>query len=155
MSQLARSSRTAAHATEIIVRDTTISPRRSEELVLTWVISRAGAAACGMVKEPVGHPVKLEIHLASPRSGAHITPTVRIVDGVIETALPAPGIGGTWIEDSISGVWHLDVEGVLKLTIRQTMDRIEALYARTPLLAAAGLGGGRYEFEGAAVRSSR
>lgn len=158
MSQVARSSsRTAAHPAEpqVVVRDTTISPRRFEDFVLTWSISRAGAAACGMVKDSLGHPVKLEIRIMSPRRGVNVIPGARVVDGNTETVLPSPETGAAWIEDTISGVWHLDVEGLLKLTIRQSIDRIEALYARTPLLAAAGLGGGRYEFEGAAVLVTR
>jgi hypothetical protein len=154
MSQVVRSSsRTVPHEPTVVVRDTSISPRRVEDLVLTWSISRAGAAACGMVKDPIGPPVKLEIRLSSPRRSASISPAARVVDGASEVALPTPIAAASWIEDSISGVWHLDVEGLLKLTIRQGPEGTEALYARTPLLAAAGLGGGRYEFEGAAIRA--
>ncbi len=140
---------------EVIVRDTSFTTRRIDELVLTWSISRVGAAACGMVKEPVGAPVKLEVRMAAPRRGLRAILAARVVDGGAETVLQIPDAPAAWIEDSIPGVWHLDVEGLLKLTVRQDADQIEALYARTPLLAAAGLGGGRYEFEGAALRTIR
>lgn len=158
MSQLAKQ-RGAAHSVpvepEVIVRDASFTVRRADELVLTWSISRVGAAACGMVKETSGPPVKLEVRMAAPRRGLRALLGARVVDGNVETTLQVPDAAAAWIEDSIPGVWHLDVEGLLKLTVRQDADRIEALYARTPLLAAAGLGGGRYEFEGATLRAIR
>ena len=140
---------------EIIVCDTAFSARRTDELVLTWSISRVGAAACGMVKDASGPPVQLEIRMAAPHRGLRAVPGARVVDGNTETTLQVPDAPAAWIEDSIPGVWHLDIEGLLKLTIRQGTGQLEALYARTPLLAAAGLGGGRYEFEGAALRVAR
>ena len=91
--------------------------------------------------------------MAAPRRALRAILAARVVDSNVETTLQVPDVPAVWMEDSIPGVWHLDVEGLLKLTVRQHMDQIEALYARTPLLAAAGLGGGRYEFEGAALRS--
>src|ERR1043165_5299374 len=146
---------------EVVVRDTTIAPHRSstlgppprvEELVLTWSISRAGAAACGMVQNGTGQAVKLELRVGSPRRNGRVSIAARVADGEVSTAILMPESAGQWIEDSIAGVWHLDVEGLLKLTIRQSAERTEALYARTELLAKAGLGGGRCEVEGAALR---
>lgn len=155
MSQVAKQ-RGTAHSLPaepaVIVRDTPFSLRRTDELVLTWSISRVGAAACGMVKDPSGPPVKLEVRMAAPRRGLRALLTALVVDGAAETTLQVPDAPAAWIEDSIPGVWHLDLEGLLKLTVRQDADQIEALYAQTPLLAAAGLGGGRYEFEGATLR---
>ena len=155
MSQLAKHRTPARQDPEVIVRDTTFALRRADELVLTWSISRVGAAAGGMVKDPAGPPVKLEVRMAAPRRGVRAAPAARVVDGAAESPLPVPDAPAAWIEDSSPGVWHLDIEGLLKLTVRQGSDQLEALYARTPLLAAAGLGGGRYEFEGAAFRVAR
>jgi hypothetical protein len=137
-----------------VIVDTTIARKQAEELVLTWSISRAGAAACGMVQNGAGLPVRLELRTGAPRRNSRAVITARVVDGDVSTVLPTPEAAGTWIEDSIAGVWHLDVEGLLKLTIRQSPEKTEALYARTQLLAKAGLGGGRYEFEGAVVRAA-
>src|SRR5258708_7423350 len=116
-------------------------PRRAEELVLTWSISRAGAAACGMVQNGTGQPVRLELRIGAPRRNTRACIVARVVDGDSSAALPTSDAAASWIEDSIAGVWHLDVEGLLKLTIRQSPERTEALYARTQLLANAGLGG--------------
>lgn len=156
MSQVAgERAATKARTGEVIVRETAIAPRKAEELVLTWSISRAGAAACGMVQNGTGQPVRLELRISAPRRNTRASIGARVVDGEISTNLAASDASALWIEDSIAGVWHLDVEGLLKLTIRQTPEKTEALYARTQLLAKAGLGGGRYEFEGAAIRAAR
>ncbi len=155
MTRIAKHRTPVRQEPQVIVRDTTFAIRRTDELVLTWSISRVGAAACGMVKDAAGPPVKLEVRMTAPRSGLRVTPAARVMDGAAETALPLSAIAAPWIEDSIPGVWHLDIDGLLKLTVRQDSDQLEALYARTPLLAAAGLGGGRYEFEGAALRAAR
>ena len=113
----------------VVIVDTTIARKQAEELVLTWSISRAGAAACGMVQNGNGQPVRLELRISMPRRNA--TPraaiAARVVDGDVSTALPTTDAAGAWIEDSIAGVWHLDVEGLLKLTIRHSPEKTEAL----------------------------
>jgi hypothetical protein len=120
-------------------------------VVLTWSISRAGALACGLVESPTGPAVRLEVMVPAPGAApGHLS--ARVLDGERSITLEGPHAYGQWIEDSIRGVWHLDIDRVLKLTIRRTQDGIEALYARTELLARAGVAGGRYEFEGAETR---
>lgn len=118
---------------------------------LMWSISRAGAVACGLVDHTGGPSVQLEISIPAPQR--HQGPlSARVLDGDRVIVLEGPHGQGQWIEDSIRGVWHMDVDGILKLTIRVSSDRVEALYARTELLSRAGIPGGRYEFEGLQAR---
>jgi hypothetical protein len=136
--------------------EVTVPREARPSVVLTWSISRAGAVACGLAENQTGPAVRLEIVIPPP-GGAPAQLTARVLDG--DRAIPLEGPHGTsqWIEDTIRGVWHLDVDGVLKLTVRQQAGgqqagTIEALYARTELLSRAGVAGGRYEFEGASTR---
>lgn len=120
-------------------------------VVLSWSISRSAARSCGLVTDESGPAVRLEVEVSPPgTAGANIS--ARVLDAQRFIPLdPSPRFG-SWIQDSIRGVWHMDVEGLLKLTIRAEEGRVEALYARTELLARAGIAGGRYEFEGARIR---
>jgi hypothetical protein len=128
------------------------SRARCASLVLTWSISRGGAVSCGLVESATGPAVRLEIEVPEP--GEHQgAVSGRVLDGERVIPIEGPHRTGRWIEDSIRGVWHLDVDAVLKLTIRQDGNRVEALYARTELLTRAGIAGGRYEFEGASRRA--
>lgn len=138
--------RTRTRAREVFVQP---APAK---LVLTWSISRAGAVACGLARNESGPAVTLELEADAPFDGATQV-SARIIDGGTRQPLALPASSGSWIEDTIAGVWHLDVDEVVKLTIRRKDDGIEPLYARTPLLARAGVGGGRYEFDGIAGRS--
>jgi len=122
------------------------------ELVLTWSIARAAAKACRLVETEAGPVPRLEIVIGAPREHASATVQARILDGTRAIPLQTPPTQAQWIQDSIAGVWHLDIDGILKLTVRQSEGRIEALYARTELLTRTGLAGGRYEFDGASLR---
>ncbi len=130
--------------TEVVV-----PARLMRSLALRWSISRAAARSCGLVGRESGAAVCLEVLVSGPGGAGDVSARVRDGDAVI----PIEGSRrkGVWIEDSIRGVWHLDIDGLLKLTIRLSPDRVEALYARTELLSQAGLAGGRYEFEGASI----
>lgn len=130
-----------------------LAPPRASTLVLAWTISRIAAKACGLVQNETGAAVKLEVHVSTPRIGAAGI-EARLVDGDRLIPLESSPRNGAWIEDSIRGVWHLDIDTLLKLTVRTTADGFEALYARTSLLANAGIAGGRYEFEGASLAES-
>ena len=125
---------------------------QSTRIVLTWSISRAAARACGLVSDETGPAVRLLVSAGAPTSGIQVVLEARVLDGERATVLGAPARGGRWIQDTIRDVWHLDIEGFLKLTVRWIDDSIEAMYARTELLANAGLAGGRYEFEGATLQ---
>lgn len=117
-------------------------------LVLTWGLSRQGAAACGLVSaQGAGGPV-LELEL--PRRGGVENGAIRarIVDGSTCVAIPAHG-SGRWVRES--GLWHLEVAGLLCVCVRESGDAVEVLYASTELLGRVGLEGGRYEFEAASV----
>jgi hypothetical protein len=56
-----------------------------------------------------------------------------------------------WIIDDRAGLAHLEVPEFLHATLRLEADHIHILYIRTSLLQRLGIGGGRYDFEGAQV----
>lgn len=127
-----------------------LAPAPATTLILGWTISRAAASACGLVRDEAGAPVRLEVLVSAPHAGS-TNIEARLVDGDRRIPLESSPRCGTWIEDSIRGVWHLDIDTLLKLTVRSSGAGFEALYARTSLLANAGLAGGRYEFDGASI----
>ena len=127
-----------------------MAPARASTLILGWTISRIAAKACGLIQDESGTPVRLEVLVSVPHAGSTRL-EARLVDGERRIPLEASPRHGTWIEDSIRGVWHLDIDSLLKLTVRSNGEGFEALYARTLLLANAGIAGGRYEFDGASM----
>ena len=127
--------------------------RPATGLLLAWSISRSAANACGLVPDDSGPSVRLEVCVDPPVRDAQAGLEARVLDGERALVLGTSGAQGTWIQDSIRGVWHLDIENLLKLTIRLTGQTVEALYARTELLARAGVAGGRYEFDGVMART--
>jgi hypothetical protein len=54
---------------------------------------------------------------------------------------------GQWL--SADGLRHLDIPGILSISLRPEALGVRVLYARTDLVATLGLPGGRYEFESA------
>jgi len=137
---------------EVVIRSGVAPvPRQASGLLLAWSISRSAAKACGLVTGESGPSVRLEVCIGAPANQSASSLEARVLDGDRASPLATPQARGTWIQDSIRGVWHLDIEGLLKLTIRRTEGLIEALYARTELLSRAGIAGGRYEFEGASL----
>ena len=113
-------------------------------LVLTWSLSRPAAAARGLVTSAVGTAPSLEVSL--PSSGPVNGRSLRawLVDGAARRPVEAGG-EGAWVRDS--DLSHLDLPGVLAVSLHHGRCGISVLYARTGLLARLGLEGGRYEFD--------
>ncbi len=84
--------------------------------------------------------VRVSCHGSVRRGGVHAT----LVDGAVRRDIPAEG-SGTWMRDA--ELWHLDIPGLLVVSLREQPGGVEVLYARTGLLTRLGVEGGRYEFE--------
>jgi hypothetical protein len=105
---------------------------------MRWLISRDGA---GMGP---GSDVTLELGV----DGRGRVAGAALIDGPRRREVPAEG-RGEWTPDG--DLWHLEIHGIVSLTIRAGPRGLRALYARTDLLTALGISGGRYEFAGAVL----
>lgn len=114
------------------------APRR--ELHLNWSIARDAAVAAGLAVEGNG-PVVLRIGVAWKRGVERLT--AGLVDGERVREIEVSETRAEWVSEE--GLVHLDLPGVLRVSVRESPWSV--LYARTDLIAALGLGGGRYEFE--------
>jgi hypothetical protein len=120
-------------------------------LVLRWSLSRPAAAAATLVEDQAGPAPALEVRL--PWGGACAgRVSARLIDGdrTERLALEAAA-GGAWTLDDATGLRHLDLPGLLRITARAAAKGVEVLYARTELLAGLGLPGGRYDLQSASL----
>ena len=125
------------------------APRRAElTLVLTWSVPRE-AAAVSELAGAGGRPV-LEVRV--PWRGGMRRVEAGLVDADVRAPVDAGPGRGRWLGDA--GLWHLDIPGVLSLSVREAGGGLSVLYARCELLSHLGLEGGRYEFQGACVARS-
>lgn len=62
-----------------------------------------------------------------------------------EHALPLPAAGAKNLLDAARGLRHIEIPGVLSMTLRADAAAIRLIYAHSPLLAAIGLPGGVYD----------
>ena len=119
----------------------------SPRAAVRWLVSRAALhAARPDLAGPDGGPVTVEI--GSGPAGVW----ARACDGPQSRAIEVAAAGpAAWASDRESGLIHLEVPGILRATIAAASGErpAAALYAHTPLFAAWGLAGGRYEVCGA------
>jgi len=126
-------------------------------MALTWSLSRAGAAAAGLVPEAGDAEPSLELRVPwAPGGQVRDASDVRarLIDGAIEHELTLEAVRpGSWAFDAAAGLHHLDLPGLVQVTARVDAGGIAVLYARTEVLGRLGLTGGRYDFGSAAVVS--
>lgn len=119
-------------------------------LTLRWSLSRPAALAAGLVKGDGDIPL---LEVALPWDVPTVTTiAAAVIDGERrrEMALE-PVAPGHWIVDEANGLRHLDLPGLVRVSMRWTDGAVQVLYARTEVLARLGLPGGRYDFEGATL----
>lgn len=122
------------------------APRVGRVLTVSWALSPEAAAKCGLAATlGAGSPV-LEVRVVW--GGRVREVEAAIVDGGTRRTVEAAG-AGEWLRDG--GLWHLDVPGVVSLTLREERGEVRSLYARCELAARLGLEGGRYELAGASI----
>jgi len=133
-----------ASGAEVVVRAGVGAPVRRgaapKHLSLAWSLSRDAAAAAGLVG-PDGGAVVLQLRVPWKRGVERMHAAV--IDGNRTRDLEVAESGSEWASEG--GLWHLEIPGVLRVSVREVPWMV--LYARTGLLAALGVGGGRYEFE--------
>jgi hypothetical protein len=159
MSPLAQKTTTdLAGPAEVIVRHGhaprthTVVPRTW--LALTWSISRAAAVAAGLVAlDGAGEPVlELRVPWDSGSAQGSAEVSARLLDDGTVHALNLEAVRpGAWVNDPAAGLAHLDLPGLVQVSVRMTDGVVSVLYARTEVLGRLGLAGGRYDFQGAAV----
>jgi hypothetical protein len=125
--------------------------RAARSLILAWALSPEAAAAAG-VAAPEGEP-RLEIEAPWPPDRTALL--ARIVSDDMVRELPLPGHSVQWITDAAASLLHLEVPGILHATLRLNCSAVEVLYSRNLLMPKLNIGGGRYEFQGAAPRNDQ
>jgi hypothetical protein len=104
------------------------APRSGEtasEVVVRWALARTASGGAAV----------LSISVSERGAGAVLAGA----DGVER----AVGSGGPARVERVDGIEHVDVSGVVSLSLRRGEDgRVELLYARTPLLQTLGVPGG-------------
>ena len=119
--------------------------RRASTLVLNWSLSRPAATARGLaVADGPGTPI-LEVRVPFRGQIKQGQVPATIIDGDSRREIAVRG-SASWLHDS--DLWHLDIPGLLAVSVREEQGKVTVLYARIGLLANLGLEGGRYEFEG-------
>jgi hypothetical protein len=111
-----------------------------QRVVLSWSISRP--AATGGLAEG---SARLEIELPWPAKPGAVVARLVSHEGARQLARAE----ASWVRDEAASLVHLDAGKVLVASLRLVDDGVDALYARTGLLTVIGVGGGRYDFEGA------
>lgn len=139
------------------LRTSSPSVMSGQQLVLMWSISPQAVVGAGLAESCEG--AFLEIELPAPGQRGPVTPRL-VIDGqcrelsMSKHAAPE----ARWQLDRSTqrlphaALMHLDVPGVLQITARTAPTIAQVLYARTSLLTELGIGGGRYDFEGAEAR---
>lgn len=115
-------------------------------LTVRWSISRSGvrAARPDLPRPEAGEPVVLEV-CAWSVNGRWTCEAALVDGGRRDAVLGRPIESGGWLVDAETGLEHLDLPGALHTTCRRTQSGVRLLYACTPVLAALGIAGGRYE----------
>ena len=106
---------------DLVAANTSVAP-----IVLEWRVQRRASGRIEGEARLVDPHLNRSHVLASTRSSAFLD-------------RPGP----LWIEDD--SMLHVDLPGLLMLSIRRRPGRDELLYARTSVLSQLGLPGGRYE----------
>lgn len=108
--------------------------------VVRWTVAREALA--GRVGRVGADDVLLELSATPSPDGWACRAC--LVDGPALIPVETPPVGATavgWTRDAETGLDHLDLPGFLHATLRGA----DVLYARTPILAALSVPGGRYE----------
>ena len=131
---------------ELVVRKGAAIPSRraARRLSLVWRISRDAAGAAGLAGSE-GGPVELVIRLPWKRGVERVH--AALIDGERSRELEVQESIVEWTVGE--GLLHLDIPGLIRVTVQESPWKV--LYARTDLLSALGVGGGRYEFESGAL----
>lgn len=116
-------------------------------LALRWTISPDAARAAGLSSSPGDAPA---IELVVPWTGDVRAAAAEFIDGKHRRELTVPPATAEWTSND--GMHHLDLPGVLTLSVRAKGAGVEVVYARTPLLAALGIPGGCAEFAAASIQ---
>ena len=103
-------------------------------LLLRWVVSRDGCAGV------------LELRL--PSDGPVAAIVAELIEGGSRRRIDPSG-ASAWVH--AAGLRHLDVPGVLSVSLRCESGIVAVYYARTWIPASLGLPGGTYEFEGGSI----
>lgn len=124
-------------------------------LALTWAISRAAAAAAGLVPAEGDAEPMLELSVPwGPGGAVGDSSDLRagVLDGPVRHELSLEAVRpGAWAYDAASDLHHLELPGLAQVSIRVTPQTIQVLYARTEVLGRLGLAGGRYDFAAASI----
>jgi hypothetical protein len=123
-------------------------------LALRWSLSREAAVAAGLVEAAASEPAPPApvLEILVPWDG----PTVErvaaaVLDGDRRDEVALEGVSaGVWVSAE-DGLRHLDLPGLVRVTARRDGAGATVLFARTELLGRLGLGGGRYDFQGATL----
>jgi hypothetical protein len=127
-------------------RSGTVRPAAAT-LSFRWTVSPDAARAAGLSAIPSEAPA---VEVVVPWTGDVRTATAEFIDGPHRRELAVPPTTGAWT--SSDGMHHLDLPGVLTLSVRAKGAGVEVVYARTPLLAALRIPGGCAEFAAAAIQ---
>lgn len=122
---------------------------RGRPVAVSWAVSRAAAARAfpGAVAGDAGGEVTIEIAAAMDSADRWIV-SARLIDAAGEEPAPIlslaaePAAAAVWTHDPECGLEHLDVPGLLSVSMERGG---RVVYARTSLLERFGLAGGRYE----------
>jgi hypothetical protein len=119
-------------------------PDAARTVVIRWSIARAAAAgAWPHLIAPAGPPVLLEWHIGrSPDAPIDALGSARLSDTAREAPIPVLCLTAPARIIADHGMEHIDIPGLLSATIHSDG---RVLYARTSLLGAWGLRGGRYQ----------
>jgi hypothetical protein len=121
-------------------------------LTLRWSISKPAAVALGLACErdaSVSLEVSVELHGDSTFRVGEVAAALRAGERSQEFEVEASG-PGVCITDAETGLTHVDVPGVLQVSLRLAEPE-KPLFARTTLLSSMGVAGGRYEFLGGSL----
>lgn len=127
------------------------------EAVVRWAIAAEALPAEFRPQNPgPAEEAVLEVRIAAAGGAPFASARLRVggQERVIEAG--GSGGGGAWRHDAETGLEHIDVPGVVNVTLRASGDgaAAELVYARTPLLRRLGLAGGRYEATGVELRGA-
>lgn len=119
------------------------APSTRRRLTLRWRIALAGGGEATLecaVEEPTAE---------EPRGSLAFT----LAEAGVRREVECGGAGRvSWVRDAESGLEHVDSPGMLACSFERVEGGVvRVLYARTPVLAGVGSGGGRHELAGGEV----